>query len=97
VADYAQVKRGAFAAVEVAVWQDLSAHSLGPIGDALTTLLDAGKADGIIRSDIDARDVIPFRTVYQRYIEKFRGGDLGPGRTVRRMALSWMRCSRSRS
>jgi len=58
VADYAQVKRGVFAAVEVAVWQDLSAHSRGTIGEALTTLLDAGKADGTIRSDIDARDVI---------------------------------------
>jgi AcrR family transcriptional regulator len=58
VVDYAQVKRGVFAAVEVAVWQDLSAHSHGPIGDALTTLLEAGKADGTIRSDIDARDVI---------------------------------------
>ena len=58
VVDYARVKRGVFAAVEAAVWQDLSAHSLGPIGDALTTLLDAGKADGTIRSDIDARDVI---------------------------------------
>jgi hypothetical protein len=41
--------------VEVAVWQDLSARSLGPIGDALTTLLDAGRA---IRADVDARDVI---------------------------------------
>jgi AcrR family transcriptional regulator len=58
VADYAQVKRGVFAAVEVAVWKNLSAHSLGPIGDALTTLLDAGKADGTIRPDVDARDVI---------------------------------------
>jgi AcrR family transcriptional regulator len=58
VADYAQVKRGVFAAVEAGVWRDLSAHSLGPIGDALTTLLDAGKADGTIRSDVDARDVI---------------------------------------
>lgn len=58
VADYARVKRGVFAAVEVAVWQDLSAHSLGPIGDALTMLLDAGKADRTIRSDVDARDVI---------------------------------------
>ena len=56
--EYAQVKRGVFAAVEAAVWQDLSAHSLGPIGDALTTLLDAGKADGNIRPDVDARDVI---------------------------------------
>jgi AcrR family transcriptional regulator len=58
VADYARVKRGVFAAVEVAVWQDLSTKSLGPIGDALTMLLDAGKADGTIRLDVDARDVI---------------------------------------
>ena len=58
VADYAQVKRGVFAAVEAAVSQDLAAHSLGPIGDALTVLLDAGKADGTIRPDVDARDVI---------------------------------------
>ena len=58
VADYARVKRGVFAAVEVAVWQDLSARSLGPIGDAVTTLLDAGKVDGTIRPDVDASDVI---------------------------------------
>ena len=58
VADYARVKRGVFAAVEVGVWQDLSAHSLGPIGDTITALLDAGKAAGVIRPDIDARDVI---------------------------------------
>jgi AcrR family transcriptional regulator len=58
VIDYARVKRGVFAAVEVAVWQGLSEHSHGPIGDALTALLDAGKADGTIRPDVDARDVI---------------------------------------
>jgi AcrR family transcriptional regulator len=58
VADYARVKRGVFAAVEAGVSQDLAAHSLGPIGDALTGLLDAGKADGTIRRDVDARDVI---------------------------------------
>jgi AcrR family transcriptional regulator len=58
VADYAQLKRGVFAAVEAAVSQDLAAHSLGPIGEAVTTLLDAGKADGTIRPDVDARDVI---------------------------------------
>ena len=58
VVEYARVKRGVFAAVEVAVWRDLTAHSLGTIGDAVTTLLDAGKADGTIRSDVDARDVI---------------------------------------
>ena len=58
IAGYARVKREVFAAVELAVSQDLSAHSLGPIGDALTMLLDAGKADGTIRLDVDARDVI---------------------------------------
>jgi AcrR family transcriptional regulator len=58
VAEYARVKRGVFAAVELAVSQDLAAHSLGPIGEALTTLLDAGQADGTIRPDVDARDVI---------------------------------------
>jgi len=58
VAGYAQVKRGVFGAVEAGVSQDLAAHSLGPIGEALTLLLDAGKADGTIRPDIDARDVI---------------------------------------
>jgi AcrR family transcriptional regulator len=58
VADYALVKRGVFAAVEAAVWQDLSAHSLGPIGDAVTVLLEAGRAEGTIRADVDARDVI---------------------------------------
>ncbi|MFS0897602.1 TetR/AcrR family transcriptional regulator [Mycolicibacterium litorale] len=58
VAEYARVKRGVFAAVEVGVWQDLSAHSLGPIGDAVTALLNAGKAEGTVRADVDARDVI---------------------------------------
>ena len=58
VADYARVKRGVLAAVEVSVWQDLTARSHGPIGDAVTLLLDAGKADGTIRPDVDARDVI---------------------------------------
>jgi AcrR family transcriptional regulator len=58
VADYARVKREVFAAVEVGVWTDLSAHSHGPIGDAITVLLDAGKAEGSIRQDVDARDVV---------------------------------------
>lgn len=58
VADYARIKRGVFAVVEVGVWRDLASHSLGPIGDAITVLLDAGKADGSIRDDVDALDVI---------------------------------------
>src|ERR1700761_7606169 len=58
VVEYAQVKRGVFAAVEASVPRDLAARSHGPIGEALTLLLDAGKADGSIRPDVDARDVI---------------------------------------
>ena len=52
------MKRGVFSAVTSGVQRDLSGHSLGPIGDALQTLLAAGKAVGTIRSDVDVRDVI---------------------------------------
>jgi AcrR family transcriptional regulator len=58
VVEYARVKRGVFAAVTSAVRSDLAGHSIGPIADAVTTLLDAGKADGTLRNDVDARDVI---------------------------------------
>jgi hypothetical protein len=58
VASYARIKRGVFAAVEAGVSQALAAYSLGPIGQALALLLDAGKADETIRPDVDARDVI---------------------------------------
>src|SRR5690606_41653612 len=39
-------------------WRDLTNHSLGPIGDAITLLLDAGRAAGQVRDDADASDVI---------------------------------------
>ena len=58
VAEYARVKRGVFAAVTSAVRHDLSGASAGPIGDAITLLLDAGKSAGTIRPDADARDVV---------------------------------------
>jgi AcrR family transcriptional regulator len=58
IADYARVKRGVFAAVEASVWKNLSVHSLGPIGDAITLLLQAGRDADLIRPDVDARDVI---------------------------------------
>ena len=58
VADYARVKRGVFAALEASVWKDLSAHSLGPIGEAVSVLLEAGRATGVIRPEADAQDVI---------------------------------------
>src|ERR1700753_4199878 len=58
VAGYARVKRGVFAAVEAGLSQALAAHTLAPIGEAITVLRAAGQADGTIRPDIDARDVI---------------------------------------
>ncbi|OXM52529.1 TetR/AcrR family transcriptional regulator [Amycolatopsis alba] len=58
VAAYARVKRDVFAAVEAATWRDLAAHSLGPIGEAVELLLAAGRSDGSIRPDAEARDVI---------------------------------------
>lgn len=58
VAGYAEVKRGVLAAVEAGTGQRLAEHSLGPIGDAITRLLDAGRAAGTVRPDVDARDVV---------------------------------------
>jgi AcrR family transcriptional regulator len=58
VADYAQVKRDVFAALEAATRQNLAEDSHGPIGDAITRLLDAGKTAGTVRDDVDARDVV---------------------------------------
>ncbi len=58
VIDYADIKRGVLAALEVAAWQDLAAHSHNPIEGALGHLLDAGKAAGSIRADVDAHGVL---------------------------------------
>ncbi|MEU0496069.1 helix-turn-helix domain-containing protein [Mycobacterium sp. NPDC006124] len=58
LAAYAQVKMGVIAAVEALVWQDISAQTTGKLGEALTALLDAGRERGVLRSDVDARDVI---------------------------------------
>jgi len=58
VAAYARAGRDVFAGVEDTAWRDLAAHSFGPIGDAVDLLLDAGRAEGSIRADVEARDVI---------------------------------------
>lgn len=58
VTAYARVKRDVFAALEAGTWRDLADHSLGPIGDAIELFLAAGRADGSIRPDVRARDVI---------------------------------------
>ena len=56
--EYARVKRGVMAAIEASAWQDLYAGHHGRLDEALTTLLDRGKAAGELRADVDATDVI---------------------------------------
>ncbi|RSD14055.1 TetR/AcrR family transcriptional regulator [Amycolatopsis eburnea] len=56
--EYARVKRGVMAAIEVAAWQDLYASQHERLDDALETLLEQGKAAGQIRDGVDAADVI---------------------------------------
>lgn len=58
VAEYARVKRGVFAALTATVRSDLAGHSAGSIAEAITLLLDAAKAQGVVRPDTDARDVV---------------------------------------
>jgi AcrR family transcriptional regulator len=58
LAAYARVKFGVIAAVEASVWRDIGAQTLGKLGDALTALLTAGREHGVLRGDVDSRDVI---------------------------------------
>lgn len=58
VIDYTEIKRGVLAALEAAAWQDLAADSRDPFEGALGHLLDAGKAAGSIRADVDAHGVL---------------------------------------
>jgi AcrR family transcriptional regulator len=56
--EYARVKRGVMAAIEASAWQDLYANNHSRLDEALTKLLDRGKAAGEVRDEIDATDVI---------------------------------------
>ena len=58
VAEYARIKRGVLAALETDTGAALTQRSPTSIGGAIATLLDAGKAEGTIRDDVDARDVL---------------------------------------
>jgi AcrR family transcriptional regulator len=58
LAAYARVKFGVIAAVEASVWQDIGTDTLGKLGEALTALLSAGREKGLLRGDVDSRDVI---------------------------------------
>ncbi|AHC26613.1 MULTISPECIES: TetR/AcrR family transcriptional regulator [Mycobacteriaceae] len=58
LAAYARVKFGVMAAVEASVWRDIASRTPGKLGDALGALLAAGREAGVLRADVDARDVI---------------------------------------
>lgn len=58
LAAYARVKFGVIAAVEASVWQGIGARTPGKLGEALGALLAAGREAGVLRSDVDSRDVI---------------------------------------
>ncbi|GAB2577380.1 TetR family transcriptional regulator [Paractinoplanes abujensis] len=55
VADYARVKRGVLAALEGG---ELAAGHHDPIAEAIDRLLAAGRAEGTLRADVGASDVL---------------------------------------
>ena len=58
LAAYARVKGRIIDAVEASVWTSISAQTHGRLGEALALLLGAGASAGLLRGDVDSRDVI---------------------------------------
>ncbi|WP_432943312.1 TetR/AcrR family transcriptional regulator [Kribbella sp. CA-253562] len=58
LAAYAQVKRGVIEAVDSSVWAEISAQTHAKLGQALGALLAAGADAGVLRGDVEPRDVI---------------------------------------
>ncbi|MEV7092627.1 TetR/AcrR family transcriptional regulator [Amycolatopsis sp. NPDC051045] len=58
LAAYGRIKHGVAQAVEAATRADLSGAYYGPVIEAITLLLDAGKAAGALREDVDGEDVL---------------------------------------
>lgn len=58
VADYARVKRHVLRVVEESVRVDLLHDGEAPIARAVGRLLAAGRREGVLRQDVDARDVV---------------------------------------
>lgn len=56
--EYVRVKRGVMAAIEASAWHDLHAGQGHRLDEALEALLDAGKASGELRAEVDAADVL---------------------------------------
>ena len=58
LAAYAQVKRGVIDAVDASAWAEISAETHTKLGQALGALLTAGAEAGVLRDDVEPRDVI---------------------------------------
>lgn len=58
VADYARIKRGVLAALEPTSGAELTSSHATRIGDAIAILLEAGRAEGSMRVDVDEADVL---------------------------------------
>ncbi|WP_215541749.1 TetR/AcrR family transcriptional regulator [Amycolatopsis sp. CA-230715] len=58
LAAYGRIKHGVAQAVEAATRADLSTTYYREVADVITLLLDAGKADGTVRQDVDADEVL---------------------------------------
>ncbi|WP_206791898.1 TetR/AcrR family transcriptional regulator [Amycolatopsis sp. MtRt-6] len=58
LAAYGRIKHGVAEAVEAATRAGLSGEYYAPVVQAITLLLDAGKAAGSLRADVDAEDVL---------------------------------------
>jgi hypothetical protein len=58
VAEYARVKRGVLAALEPSSGTALATSYSSPIREAIDLLLSAGRAQGMVREDMDGEDVL---------------------------------------
>ncbi len=58
LASYGRIKHGLAQAVEAATRADLSGEYYGEMAAAITLLLEAGQAAGVVRPDVDADEVL---------------------------------------
>jgi AcrR family transcriptional regulator len=58
LADYGQIKRGLAGAFHTATYAQLAGEGYGPVINAITVLLDAGKQAGAVRKDIEAEELL---------------------------------------
>ncbi|MGI8450938.1 MAG: TetR/AcrR family transcriptional regulator [Streptosporangiaceae bacterium] len=58
LASYGRIKHGLAQLLDAVTSADLAGETYGPVVDAITLLLDAGKDTGTVRPDVDADEVL---------------------------------------